>query len=454
MAGIDQLDVAAIATLVLPLQPRRRPDDTTELRWHRWDESYGEPCGLGEKSSAAHEARPYKRYPVGDWSYFNPHVERLLFPGADTDGEGAGERWISCPDDFRLGVGWDRKPELVARVDLVERLTVPGPTSCDFGLLHLTFELGSEAYEDDVLWWAWMIRAPFRFSEGRPRFILHHGGEETELKGRRPISELARLTLGEPHPQLDRHLYSAVMATYPEKLSDARGRADWRRALAVRSEVLPSDLGEEANGDEERDQTIHLGRFTALVRENRVALTQERELTKADARNFRSYWTESLLVGLVQHDALEHFQTQLAGLGTPIQPEVIPLYEGWLGFRNRIWWSQLSTSTRVPQEFLSRLRAARGTDRLFADLEGDLATYSAQQRTIADGRQARALANLQVFGAAFVVISALLELIGLSGAHGELLVFLIALATGLAVGAAWAVNARLELDTARSSPGA
>lgn len=450
MARNERIDADALAVLVLPLLATP-PEDEPDLRWHRWDEACGAPCGLAEKPNSAHEERPYKRYPTAEWSYFNSHVEKLLFPPpGQKNGDGLGERLVSCPEDLRLGVSNEHPgPELVARIELLERLTIPGPTTCAFGLLHLALEPNGS--KDAVLRWAKMIQTPFRYSiPGGVRFVLYRGGAEIEFEGGRPLSELTSLILGQPHAQLDRHLYAAVNAPYPEGLTDFIDQANWRRALGVRASAYTDD----SNGHESHSQTAHLGKVTALVRENRASLTQQGQLTKGDARNFRSYWTESLLAGLVQHDALEQFQTELAKLGTPIQPDVVPLYEDWLGFRNRVWWSQLSTSTRVPQELLSRLRSIRGTDRLFTDLEGDLATYSAQQRTIVEGRQARALANLQVVGAGFVVISALLELINLSGADGGLLIFFILVSIGLAAGAGWGVHKRLELDTARSSPGA
>jgi hypothetical protein len=431
---------AALAVLIIPLRHGGEPAGPHP--WHRWYEAHGKDCGLDAADRAGFRAPPFKHYPDrgGQSPYFNPHVRRLLFPSAGE--EQIGERWVSCPD---LDLVLSESPakgepiELLARVDLVERLVLRGSSNCDFGIVHLTLEPGAES--EQVRWWARTIQLLYRPSESRPRIVLAGGDGEEALVGRRPQQALAEALLGEPHPELDRHVYSAVMAPYPDDCSSREQRAEWRRQLAGQGPI-----GEEADLviEEDRNRTARLGRASAFVRESRSGFAVDAPLSVPLARNLRSYWSESLLAGLVQHDALEHFQARLADLDDPLQPEVVALYGDWLSFRNRLWWSQLSNSTRVPQELLFRLRDARGTDRLFAELEGDLATYSAQQRSIAEGKQARALANLQVFGTAIVVPSALFAMYSLFDSHGLVLALLIVLAILAGLAAAGLVRHRLR----------
>ena len=139
------------------------------------------------------------------------------------------------------------------------------------------------------------------------------------------------------------------------------------------------------------------------------------------ARNFRTYWAESIIFGLLQQFTLEEFQQRLADFGGNINPRIGHLREDWLKFRNILWWSQLSSSSEIPQELVTRLRNEQGTERLFNDLEGDLATYSEYQHQ-------DALANLQIYGSAIVAFGPLAAIIGLIGASGCLLAILLAVA--------------------------
>jgi len=421
MAG-NEIGLEALATLVVPLESPRA--EQKYLHWHRWDDAYGKPCGLDSEQRTAHKESPFKRYPGDDSSYFNRHVERLLFPLE----EDPGERWICCPEELYLSVGWKRdEPHYWARIDLLECLSLPDRSDYAFGLIHLSLLPGEEELEDDdLLWWAWAIRSPFRrWPYEAPHFELLNGEGGIVLEGGRPIRELVERTLGTPHPDLERRLFTTVMAPCPEDRTGAEEQAEWRRTMARRGSKVRPEEGALSGPDKEREQTARLGKGHALVRGDGAVLTQSEPLSQDDARNFRSYWSESLLAGLVQHECLEHFQDRLAGIGSPVNPDIEPLYRSWLDFRNLVWWSQLSNSSAVPQELLFRLRSARGTERLFTDLEGDLATYSAQRRAIVEDRQAAALVNLQVAGAAVVVLGPLLGIVALIEAHGTLLAILI-----------------------------
>lgn len=423
MARDEPLGADALAVLVVPLQSTRVKQEY--LRWHRWDNAYGKDCGLDSDLNYAHEQPPFKRYPVGEWPYFNPHVERLLFPH-EKDG---GERWICAPKDLYLGVGWKRDdPKHWARIDLLECLTVPDHEEFSFGLLHLSLDPGEDRPEPDhPLWWTWAIQSCFRRSLFQcPHFELWHEEDGTELTGKRPIRALVERTLGSPRSDLERRLFTAIMVPCPEEREDGDEQARWRRAMASGySRVMPDD-GATLDPGKEVEQTAAAGKGPALVFGDCTVITQSGTLTKEDARNFRSYWSESLLVGLLQQESLERFQNRLAKLGSPIKPEIEPLYDAWLDFRNRIWWSQLANSSSVPQELLFRLRNARGTERLFTELEGDLAAYSAQRRAVVEDQQAAALVNLQVAGAVVVVLGPLLAIIAMTGAQGWPLAILIA----------------------------
>ena len=440
MAGSDQLGFDALAVLMVPLVAQ--PPGQAMPGWHRWDEAYGELCGLDATKWSAHEVRPFKRYPISEWHYFNEHVEHLLFPRR----EDPGERWIQCPENLFLCASERRgEPQHVARVDLLERLLIPGRADCAFGLIHLSLEPGAVVHPDaHPLWWAWAIRSQFRRSTiERPYLELRDGRGRAELRERRPIRELVARTLGDPHPDLERRLYTAVMAPCPPSCRDDKDQEHWLRTVARRGRLLLPEDQAQVDLAKVHEQAIRIGKGMALVRGDGAVLTQTEQLNKDDARNFRSYWSESLVAGVLQHESLEHFQTRLAAIGSPIQPEIEPLYRAWLEFRNRIWWSQLSTSATVPQELLERFRAARGTERLFTDLEGDLATYSAQRRSIVDAKQAEALANLQVGGAVVAVLGVVLAIIAVTGAHAWLLVGLILLAFLVAAAAGAFVQRQL-----------
>ena len=146
----------------------------------------------------------------------------------------------------------------------------------------------------------------------------------------------------------------------------------------------------------------------------------------------------------MQQECLEDFQRRLAEVGDPLKPEIEDLHRDWLSFRNSVWWSQLSTSTEVPQELVSRLREELGTERLFDDLEGDLATYSAQQHRRAEDRQAEALANLQVYGSGLVVLTTLATIIGLFAASGQARALLVIVAVIASVAVSLFVRAQLS----------
>lgn len=396
----------ALALLILRLDSG--PPAKNGLCWHPWDqaigaETHGLPGDIGRNSTS--EA-PFKRLPgKGGWGYFNPHVEHVLFPPKNENGA----RWLCCPDDvfvdFAAEAGGPRRS---ARVDLLERIEGPAGLGYCLGLVHLALLPADRAGAPDTLAWARAITTLFRRPFDRSELKLVQADECTELTVRNPVRALAEGLFGDPHPQLERSLYTVLLAQSPaERARDPELEGNWRRALAKRQPKAQSSFPDDTEeSDREARQTIRLAGATALFAPRCTAFTLPDAIDGEYARNLRSYWAESIVFGLMQRNSLEEFQRRLAAIGDPLNPRVQPLRRDWLRFRNALWWSQLSDNTDVPQELLARLRAELGTEEFFADLEGDLATYSEQQQSVA-------LANLQIFGAFFIVFGTLITAIGL-----------------------------------------
>jgi len=234
------------------------------------------------------------------------------------------------------------------------------------------------------------------------------------------------------------------MAEYPPPGSLPTEEQAWRRALAKRRGSAKAKVWSQQYQDKEDRQTVHYAGATGLVLGNCTAFTVTGPIDGTYARNLRSYWSESIVFGLLQQECLEDFQHRLAEIGDPLKPEIEDLHRDWLSFRNLIWWSQLSTSTEVPQELVSRLREELGTERLFDELEGDLATYSAHQHRRAEDTQAEALANLQVYGSGLVVLTTLATIIGLFSASGQARMLLVLAAVIVSVAVSLFVRDQLS----------
>lgn len=433
MTGIDR---DLLALLIVRLDSDRPV--AGDLCWHPWDQAGGhELHGLSEEALRNPVgAPPFKRFPGDDnWPYFNSHVSDLLFP----PGNRRGGRWLCCPDDVVLDIHQPRGPRWRAHVDLLERLTTPLKPGCTFGLIHLSLQCPEDSDAEDLLWWSWALRSGRRPS----RVALQNRGEELDLTGRRPIRALAEELFGDPHRYLDQSIYTVFMARY-QPVGARNDEQEWRRALGrLRGSAKARAWGERDQDKEDRQTVRYMG-ATGVILGNCTAFTLTDPLDGAYARNLRSYWGESILFGLLQQECLEDFQRRLAEVGDPLTPEIEGLHRDWLSFRNRIWWSQLSSSTDVPQELISRLRGELGTERLFSDLEGDLATYSSLQHRRAEDEQAHALANLQVYGSGLVVLSTLATILSLFDAHGLALGLLIFAALVVAVATSVLVRRQLR----------
>lgn len=413
MAELDDCD--ALAVLIVRLAGDQPPKG--ELRWHRWDEAPGAtreglPEEIGRRSGWE---EPFKHLPGdGEQGYFNAHVERLLFPAEG----GRGARWICCPDELyvEVGRGGDEAPRR-ARIDLLERLATPIDSGSSFGLIHLSLLAPDDPSAPDTLWWRWAVASPYRQSKDVSELSLRRGRKRKTLNGgRRPARALAQALFGDPHEQLERSSYTVLLAKRPANVDEeAWGREqdeEWRRDLALPVESHEAD---ELAAERENRQTVWLAKTPCLLLGRSAVFATGDVLNKSQARSLRSYWSESVVVGLLQQDALEAFQDRLADVPDLLDADIQQLRRDWLGFRNVLWWSQLSPSSEIPQQLLARLRNALGTSQLFAELEEDLALYSEHQHQVLEEKQANALANLQVYGAAIVVLGTLLTGIGLFG---------------------------------------
>ena len=406
MAG---LDCEALALLVVRLGSGEPADG--ELCWHRWQEAPGaERHGLpGEIGPSSGWEEPFKHLPGEDTlPYFNAHVERLLFP----TGSGRGARWSCCPDRLNVDLtGKAGEPGRRARVDLLERLTTPLDPGSTFGLIHLSLLPTEEPDAPDTLWWRWAIASPFLRNRALSEFALDSAGERVDLDCRRPVRALTEQLFGDPDRYLERSFYTVLMAKCPAGVDEG----EWRRELAVPARSHASD---ELAEERENRQTVWLAQTPGLLLGRSAVFTAADPITVPKARNLRSYWTESIVLGLLQQDCLEEFQRRLASVGDLLDRDVKELRRDWLEFRNVLWWSQLSSSSEIPQQLVSRLRSELGTSSLFTELEEDLAVYSDYQHQVFEEGQTRALANLQIYGSAIVVLGTLLTAIGLFAATG------------------------------------
>jgi hypothetical protein len=426
-----------------------QPPDDGDLSWHPWHEAEGaEPHGIGAgASSRSRWATPFKRYPRNDngTHYFNKHVEKVLFPPADESDSG---RWVCCPDELYIDIGYASGTRS-ARIELLERLSTPIAPHRAFGLIHLSLCPSDEEDVEDTLSWASALRSTYLKSAAPFVMLLRRGDRETPLDDSHPIRQLAGELFGDPGEDLDSHLYTMLMASYPEhrEFKDVKLQREWRCALATRSYELNEERGHLVDPDKEKAQSFRIAGETALVLRNCTVLTRPGPIDGAAASNFRSYWSESLVFGLLQELSIEDFQSQLAELGPAPhmgKDEALEnLHKAWLSFRNQLWWSQLSTA-EPPQELLALLRKAQGTDRLFDELEGDVVTYSDLQHREVEDRQARALANLQVYGSAIAVLSTLGTIYALLNAHGALLAVLLVAALLLSLSVLRLVRAKVD----------
>ena len=231
------LESDALAVLIVRLGAE--VPSSGELRWHRWHEVYGASEHGLQSGSRPQDSSPHKQLPTPDRSsYFTPHVQRLLFPLPRPSSTVVtnSERWLCCPTDLSLDIGWNRDNPRRARIDLLERLSIPLAPSYSVGLIHLSLQADAERNEASTLQWGSDLRKTFTQS-GRPHFTLTRESREQALDGRRPLRALVIELFGDPHVEMERNLYTIFFAKEPVELP-AGGVdretyvAGWRRALA------------------------------------------------------------------------------------------------------------------------------------------------------------------------------------------------------------------------------
>ena len=459
----DSVAIDALACLVVRLADPAPGD--MQLRWHRWQEAEGQPKhGLSaDAARRPDEVPPHKNLPTGEWPYYTTHVERILFPRDPvvSTAHGRADRWLCCPDDLRLGLGRSRSGIRWARIDLLERLTPP-VSSRSVGLIHLSLPADTSFRDDEAtLRWAVDLRTAFRTSPFTRALQFLLAGElgDRSLRDARPLRALVEALFGDPADDLERRFYTILLATEPNfaRTADADSETrlrGWRRALARNSSaVIKGIAAERADPEKAGRLTLPVGPFTAVVLGRSTALSgPARLLNGVTARNFRSYWSESLVFALLQHDQLERIAERLAALGVdPTSPSLDDLHDQWLAFRNVLWWSQLSTRADVPQDLVRLIRMELGTERLFGDLDGDFAAYIERRRRRLDDAQSRALSNLQVYGASVATTGTVAASLALVGPEGLALAVLIGLMIGAGVAASLVVHGQLASAAATRS---
>lgn len=382
---------------------------------------------------------------AADAPYFNPHIQSLLVPPVDGD-DPAARRWVCAPANLHLELtlqGADRAPAR-ARVDLLERLTLPLESDRSVGLVHLSLSADAIDDERDLLRWNRALRG-YRPWQSPTTYALT-GDIATAIDGNLPVRGLVEALFGDPADDLDRRLFvvAATADPAPAATGDEPGRAAaWRRGLAT------CVSGRWATEDHCRAgiaANVSLGGGQGIVIEaTRAAFSRPGGLDAPAVRNLRSYWIDCLLVGLLQHDRLEDLQAELAQLGrAPADDDLAELHRRWLAFRNVVWWSQLSRTSAVPQRLLEALRAQLGTDEMFRELNGDFGAYVEHDRQTRAEEQALALSRLQYVGAGIATTGTIATVVPLLGGHGRVNAGLAVVAVVAGLIASWLVRRRLD----------
>lgn len=320
--------------------------------------------------------------------YFIPNYETMLFPTGRTH-----RRRV------RLDVGrliLKRGPtETQFAIELLEHQRVHLTDNSVLGQLacHLRWEMGRE----DDLQELPQILNEMRSALLSPGCAMTLITDDTlDLGSSRPLRALVS-NLG--NASLD---FDPYVITGADRPADADARA-WRRALAraisveqasatiaadpSRADALESRLGPNA--------MCVLGRGAALA-----PTSAAHHFNQAEVRYLRSYWAEALGIGLLQIAAVDDVSRRLADVheSAPAQ-ELERLYADWLQVRQRLWWSHPSSTTEVPAELLRLLQQESRSAERYTDLDTDFSVFVAQRRRRRDEAQARALANLQIWGA-------------------------------------------------------
>jgi hypothetical protein len=365
--------------------------------WHTWPKAAVPP-----QEGGALVAR--KRYPGGR-EYFAPQVQAVLFPPLPTQDKDAapGGRWIREPVSASLELGGvEGAPDVVLTIELLELVQAPLHPLVSFGVVHMTTR---GALDGDA-----MIRCSKFLSErwrsdDQPRFAVEMNGATKVLRGHEPTTALANHLFGGAHRNVLHRAHIFVVAQLPDGVTKAE-EAMWRRALGRGHsvEVAGSMLEEKPGRDDRRTEQIAGATATFFGRSTVLA---HRPGTQDWVYAVRSYWSETVLFALIQQSYLETYARQLGEMGRePLSKPIEALFRSWVAYRNVLWWRELSYTTDMPGRVIGHIHRELNTELLFGEIEDAFATYVEARRHRTEDAERGALRGLQVYGAAFAVVSA------------------------------------------------
>jgi hypothetical protein len=430
-----------VFTLLVRL-PNGRPEPTRP--WIPWPRPRPLEAASGDPAPAL---LANKRYPGGR-QYFAPQVEAVLFPDAlpVVAEAGLAGRWVREPvaESLELG-GADGSPEAVLAIDLLEMVRVSLHPNVTFGVVHFSARgpLDSEAMlrASRLLW------TPWRSGTGdRPRFAVVSGSDSVLLAGHEPLRALTIRLFGDAHRDVMHRAHTFVAARVPSTVAAEEERI-WRRAIgrAQSFERAELTLRDRSNRDDYRTEPI--SGTTATFFGHSTAVTHRMDPTEW-VYNVRSYWSEAVLFGLIQQSYLEFYAQELGRLGgDPTGEAVDALFLDWVAFRNVLWWKELSYTTDMPGRILAQVHGQLRSEPLFTELERAFGTYVEARRHKSEDTERKALRGLQVYGAAFAVVSAVAGVTQVATAENlgtpRWILYALAVVLGVLAGlATWAVLRR------------
>jgi hypothetical protein len=383
-------------TLLFRLPDGHRPQGSEWIDWQ-----FGERIVPQSVYGDPHDEPPYKRYP-GSHHYFAPQVEQTLFPRPTDPAEESG-RWIRRPVSWWLAVGPGHTPTYELAVELLEIVRVELAPHVAYGVAHLN--LVGHSCMDDMLGSARALMTRYRATDAdAPSFELRTGSDAQPLLGNAPLASVAQALFGGAHPNVGRQGYAFVAAQIPEDLPE-EDVAPWRRALGQGGSLDDARATLEERPAHDEHRMVRLGPTLATFYGRTAVCTYQGDRSAA-LRNVRSYWAETVLFALIQHAHIETYAIELGRLGgEPLGPAIDELFVRWLAFRNILWWQHPSFTTPEPRKILPRARDELKTEPLYEDLATAFATYVEARRHRAEDTESRALRALQVYGAAFAVVS-------------------------------------------------
>lgn len=404
-------NTTTLATLAFTLM-LRLPDghDPTcgAAEWINWRHAasvvpqaeYGDP----------HDASPFKRYP-GTRTYFSAPAQETLFPSKDVSGRSG--RWLRRPSDWSVELDPEGGGAIDLKVDLLEIVRVRLPPEISFGVAHLSID--GDLADTQMLATSRALSTRYRPADGHtPRLAVFRGSERVEIAGSEPLRGLTEALFGDAHEFVSLRAYIFAAAQVSVEVKDAQLPV-WRRALAQGSGLSRAQRDYEQDPERDQRRTERFGPTDATFFGRSAALTF-RDQPSISLRNIRSYWSETILFGLMQHAYVEHYAMRLSQLGgVPLDWQVERLYGEWLAFRNVLWWQHPSFTTDVPKTLLRHTHDGLDTRALYSELESSFSTYVEARRHHAQEAESRALRALQIYGAAFAVVGSAAAIMQVAG---------------------------------------